>query len=107
MEEAAEQLAEKLEDLPETDADARLMMPPTPILRDENWPLLTVSKGFFENLAAKAVGGTYRLEVLRQSNTSHSAAPVTGSMHNPACSTQVLPILSIIFLPGGCQKPTD
>jgi len=32
-------------------------MPPTPILRDENWPLLTVSKGFFENLAAKTAGG--------------------------------------------------
>lgn len=27
------------------------MMPPTPILKGNNWPLLTVSKGFFENLA--------------------------------------------------------
>lgn len=57
MDEAAEQLAEKLQEVPETDSNARLLIPPTPILRDENWPLLTVSKGFFENLAAKAVGG--------------------------------------------------
>ena len=59
MEEAAQQLAEKLDEVPETDSKARLMMPPTPILRDENWPLLTISKGFFENLAAKTVGGQF------------------------------------------------
>jgi coatomer protein complex subunit alpha (xenin) len=29
------------------------MVPPAPILKDDNWPLLTVSKGFFETLAAK------------------------------------------------------
>ena len=28
-------------------------MPPTPIMREDNWPLLTVSKGFFETLATK------------------------------------------------------
>ena len=33
------------------DRNAQLMLPPTPILKDNNWPLLTVSKGFFENLA--------------------------------------------------------
>jgi len=33
------------------EAEAQLMMPPTPILKDNNWPLLTVTKGFFENLA--------------------------------------------------------
>ena len=32
--------------------DARLLLPPTPILKEDNWPLLTVSKGFFESLAA-------------------------------------------------------
>ena len=30
---------------------AQLLQPPTPILKEANWPLLTVSKGFFENLA--------------------------------------------------------
>ena len=44
-------LAEGLEEVPEVDPKAQLMMPPTPILKDNNWPLLTVSKGFFENLA--------------------------------------------------------
>ena len=29
------------------------MIPPTPIMREDNWPLLTVSKGFFETLAVK------------------------------------------------------
>ena len=32
--------------------DAALLLPPAPILREDNWPLLTVSKGFFESLAA-------------------------------------------------------
>lgn len=44
-------LAEGLEEVPELDPNAQLLMPPTPILKDNNWPLLTVSKGFFENLA--------------------------------------------------------
>jgi hypothetical protein len=30
-----------------------LMLPPAPVLKQDNWPLLTVSKGFFETLAAK------------------------------------------------------
>jgi coatomer protein complex subunit alpha (xenin) len=29
------------------------MVPPQPLLHDDNWPLLTISKGFFETLAAK------------------------------------------------------
>ena len=33
-------------------SDAQLLLPPIPILREDNWPLLTVSKGFFESLAA-------------------------------------------------------
>merc|ERR1719453_1587286 len=40
--------------------EAKLMLPPKPIVRcDDNWPLLTVTKGFFEgNLsAAEAAGG--------------------------------------------------
>ena len=34
------------------EGDARLLLPPAPILKEDNWPLLTVSKGFFESLAA-------------------------------------------------------
>ena len=30
-----------------------LLLPPAPIMREDNWPLLTVSKGFFESLAVK------------------------------------------------------
>eukprot|EP00899_Mesostigma_viride_P004602 jgi/Mesvir1/14142/Mv12278-RA.1 len=29
-------------------AAARLLLPPAPILREDNWPLLTVTKGFFD-----------------------------------------------------------
>ena len=32
-------------------SDAQLLIPPVPILKEDNWPLLTVSKGFFESLA--------------------------------------------------------
>jgi len=30
-----------------------LLLPPAPIVKQDNWPLLTISKGFFETLAAK------------------------------------------------------
>ncbi|CAL8462821.1 g2355 [Coccomyxa elongata] len=43
--------------------DARLLLPPHPILKEDNWPLLTVSKGFFESLAAGEAGkGDVELE---------------------------------------------
>ncbi|EFN59251.1 hypothetical protein CHLNCDRAFT_137537 [Chlorella variabilis] len=53
--EEAERLGEQLGELrPAVDtAHARLLSPPTPIMREDNWPLLTVSKGFFETLATK------------------------------------------------------
>ncbi len=51
--EDAERLASMLPELPELPSPAQLLLPPTPILKEDNWPLLTVSKGFFENLAAK------------------------------------------------------
>lgn len=39
---------------PELPAAGRLLLPPAPALpSSDNWPLLTVSKGFFETLAAK------------------------------------------------------
>jgi coatomer protein complex subunit alpha (xenin) len=34
--------------LPSVDANGTLLFPPTPIMRESNWPLLTVSKGYFE-----------------------------------------------------------
>ena len=41
--------------IPEVDSNAQLLQPPPPINPlDTNWPLLTVSKGFFEGaIAAK------------------------------------------------------
>lgn len=53
MEEEAAALAEEIGEgsLPQVGGDGTLLLPPTPILREDNWPLLTVSKGFFENLA--------------------------------------------------------
>lgn len=39
--------------IPEIDPNARLLQPPAPIMPlDTNWPLLTVSKGFFEGTIA-------------------------------------------------------
>lgn len=52
--EDAERLAAALPELPALEPGARLLLPPTPILKEHNWPLLTVSKGFFENLATGA-----------------------------------------------------
>ena len=70
------------------EGDARLLLPPAPILKEDNWPLLTVSKGFFESLAAG--GAISRLSLCsssaccpllatRISHTVHQAAiyPVT------------------------------
>lgn len=53
LEEEAARVAESIgqESLPEVNASAPLLLPPTPILKEDNWPLLTVTKGFFENLA--------------------------------------------------------
>uniref|UniRef100_U5EW24 Coatomer subunit alpha n=1 Tax=Corethrella appendiculata TaxID=1370023 RepID=U5EW24_9DIPT len=53
LEEEAEQLAEEIQtdgkDLPECNSNAKFLRPPVPIQQAEtNWPLLTVSKGFFE-----------------------------------------------------------
>ena len=39
--------------IPDTDPDARLLRPPVPIGQQEtNWPLLTMSRGFFEGVMA-------------------------------------------------------
>ena len=40
--------------LPELHPNAKILQGPPPIMQTEaNWPLLTVSKGFFEGMAAK------------------------------------------------------
>jgi len=54
LEEEAAAIKESLDEgtrLPEVMPDAQLLTPPTPIMLTEtNWPLLTVSKGFFEGI---------------------------------------------------------
>lgn len=53
LSEDADRIAQQLSELPELPSGAMLLQPPTPILKEDNWPLLTVTKGFFELLAAK------------------------------------------------------
>jgi coatomer protein complex subunit alpha (xenin) len=46
--------------VPQLPQKTSLQLPPAPILKQDNWPLLTISKGFFETLAAgkgAAAGG--------------------------------------------------
>ena len=45
-------LQEQGKTLPPVSTRAALMQPPAPLVRDDNWPLLTVSKGFFDGAAA-------------------------------------------------------
>ncbi|CAF4209674.1 unnamed protein product, partial [Adineta steineri] len=55
LDEQAEQLKESLDDkVPEINPNAELILSPCPISQQEsNWPLLNVSKGFFEGAAIK------------------------------------------------------
>lgn len=55
--EDAERIAANLTVIPEVLEDAQLLVPPPPILKEENWPLLTVTKGYFETLAIKGKEG--------------------------------------------------
>jgi len=62
LDEQAEQLKESLDDkIPEVNENAELILPPCPISQQEsNWPLLAVSRGFFEGSIIKgnqSVGG--------------------------------------------------
>lgn len=56
LEEQATDLASKLEQagqkIPPINESAQLLLPPIPIMRlhETNWPLLTVSKGYFDNI---------------------------------------------------------
>ncbi|KAJ7307546.1 hypothetical protein JRQ81_009571 [Phrynocephalus forsythii] len=69
LEEEAESLKETFdpekETIPEIDPNAKLLQPPAPIMPlDTNWPLLTVSKGFFEGtIASKGKGGALAADI--------------------------------------------
>ena len=56
LEEAAEEIAVILTEqdipIPSTNGKGTLMLPPTPILREENWPLLQVTKTMFDGFSA-------------------------------------------------------
>ena len=52
--EEAERLRQDLDEEPELDErEEGLLFPPIPIMREANWPLLTVSKGFFDSAIPK------------------------------------------------------
>ncbi|CAO2638403.1 Coatomer subunit alpha [Lemmus lemmus] len=69
LDEEAESLKETFdpekETIPEIDPNAKLLQPPAPIMPlDTNWPLLTVSKGFFEgSIASKGKGGALAADI--------------------------------------------
>jgi len=54
-EELERQLGDNVPSLPEEDKSV-LLMPPKPILQENNWPLLVVTKGLFEGAFAETVG---------------------------------------------------
>ncbi|KAK2540018.1 Copa [Columba livia] len=51
--------------IPDIDHNAKLLQPPAPVMPlDTNWPLLTVSKGFFEGtIASKGKGGALAADI--------------------------------------------
>jgi coatomer protein complex subunit alpha (xenin) len=56
----ARQLGKAPEDLPQVAPNAKLLMPPEPIVKDQsNWPLLTISRGFFDG--GVGAGGAKKL----------------------------------------------
>ncbi|XP_023372136.1 coatomer subunit alpha [Otolemur garnettii] len=69
LDEEAESLKESFdpekETIPDIDPNAKLLQPPAPIMPlDTNWPLLTVSKGFFEgSIASKGKGGALAADI--------------------------------------------
>jgi len=69
LDEEAESLKETFdpekETIPDIDPDAKLLQPPAPVMPlDTNWPLLTVSKGFFEgSIASKGKGGALAADI--------------------------------------------
>ena len=63
LETDAERIAEELREagakVPDVDTSVgELLTPPEPILKEDNWPLLTVSKGFFEGVLSGEVSAS-------------------------------------------------
>lgn len=55
--EEAEKIATELEgNVPEVQEGSKLMLPPQPIVKEENWPLLAVSKGMLDGILAEDPG---------------------------------------------------
>lgn len=46
--EESERIVEELDEIPEMEEEDGLLYPPIPIMKESNWPLLTISKGFFD-----------------------------------------------------------
>lgn len=65
---------------PQVNPNAKLLQPPVPLSQQEsNWPLLSVSKGFFEgNIAARAGA------------SSVAAAGTAGAVHSPLAALQTV-----------------
>uniref|UniRef100_A0A663M601 Coatomer subunit alpha n=1 Tax=Athene cunicularia TaxID=194338 RepID=A0A663M601_ATHCN len=69
LDEEAESLKETFdpekETIPDIDHNAKLLQPPAPVMPlDTNWPLLTVSKGFFEGtITSKGKGGALAADI--------------------------------------------
>ena len=74
LDEQAEQLKDSLDDkIPEVNSNAELISPPCPISQQEsNWPLLAVSKGYFEGTIVKGSQST-------TTTTASSGGPVSSA----------------------------
>jgi coatomer protein complex subunit alpha (xenin) len=67
--------------VPPLPTSSTLLVPPAPLLKEENWPLLTISKGFFETLAAKgAAAGAAGGVGAAAAAAAASAAAAAGGM---------------------------
>ena len=66
--------------VPPLPTSSTLLVPPAPLLKEENWPLLTISKGFFETLAAKGAAAGAAGGVGAAAAAAASAAAAAGGM---------------------------
>ncbi|KAF5271367.1 hypothetical protein FQA39_LY08165 [Lamprigera yunnana] len=64
---------------PEADSDAKFLRPPPPVQQAENnWPLLTVSRTFFENIALSRKTGTAINAFMPENVTDESVEEING-----------------------------
>lgn len=66
--------------VPNLPSTSTLLVPPAPLLKEENWPLLTISKGFFETLAAKGAAAAAAAGGGAAAAAAASAAAAAGGM---------------------------